>query len=266
MKIPGSRVTLPQLHADQLDREGYLLLERACDDATFRRLKQRIDELFVEEGELSGSEFKLEEGSRRLANLVDKGDIFEDVIVREDVLAYVRHILGHQIKLSSLNVRSVNPNSEEKQPLHADMRAIPDSAGFWVANLVWMLDDFTADNGALRIVPGSHAYGKLPQDVLADPIEEHPDEVLVTGNAGDVIVLNAHTWHGGLPNRTSKSRTALHAFYCRRDKQQQQYQKALIRDEVQCRLTPAHRHLLALDDLLNDQLSQQDVRRSGFLR
>jgi ectoine hydroxylase-related dioxygenase (phytanoyl-CoA dioxygenase family) len=78
--------------------------------------------------------------------------------------------------------------------------------------------------------------------------------------------MNAHLWHGGTANRTGSPRTALHAFYCRRDKPQQQYQKKLLRPEVQRELSPHLRHLLALDDPLNDQLSADAAERSGFLK
>lgn len=83
-------------------------------------------------------------------------------------------------------------------------------------------DDFTKENGALRIVPGSHRWRKLPQDELADLQASHPHEQLVTGKTGTVIVMNAHCWHGGTANNTPFPRRALHGFYCREDKAQQQ--------------------------------------------
>jgi ectoine hydroxylase-related dioxygenase (phytanoyl-CoA dioxygenase family) len=146
------------------------------------------------------------------------------------------------------------------------MGAIPDDRGYWVCNTVWLLDDFTPDNGPLRVIPGSHRWRMLPQEALADPRASHPDEILLTAPSHSVIVMNAHMWHGGLANRTTNPRTALHAFYCRRDKPQQQYQKILVRPEVQERLSPSLRHLLALDDPENDELSSQVVCRSGFLK
>ena len=145
------------------------------------------------------------------------------------------------------------------------MSALPDENGFWVCNTLWMLDDFTLDNGPLRLVPGSHNSGQLPRNVLMDPKAVHPNEVMVTGQAGTVVVLNAHTWHGGVANRTDNSRTAVHAFYVRRDKPQQLHQKQFLRPETQTALSPDLRELLALDDPLNDQLSSGGMR-SGFMK
>jgi hypothetical protein len=58
----------------------------------------------------------------------------------------------------------------------------------------------------------------------------------------------------------------MHAFYCRRDKPQQQYQKQLLSPEVQQRLSPDLRELLALEDPLNDRLCAEATIRSGFLK
>jgi ectoine hydroxylase-related dioxygenase (phytanoyl-CoA dioxygenase family) len=129
-----------------------------------------------------------------------------------------------------------------------------------------MLDDFTTQNGATRMIPGSHRWGTRPQDVLDDVLAAHPDEVLLTGTAGSIAVMNAHLWHGGTANRSSSPRLAMHAFYCRRDKPQQQYQKALLRPEVRDALEPDVRAMLAIDDPKNDALSAAVTIRSGFMK
>ncbi len=249
-----------------LDDQGFVVLELGMGAELLDGLRRRIGEIFAEEGDRAGHEFKTEEHARRLANLVDKGEVFRRAIALPRVLECVRHVLGPDIKLSSLNARSADPNSDVGQPLHVDMGAIPDDAGNWVCNTVWMLDDFTRENGPTRMIPGSHRWGQRPQDVLADPMAPHSDEILLTGPAGSIAVMNAHMWHGGTANRTQAPRLAMHAFYCRRDKPQQQYQKKLLRPEVQASLTPDLRDLLALDDPLNDELSSAVIVRSGFLK
>lgn len=250
----------------QLEREGYLVLPGFISRQLLERLRETLEELWTQEGGHAGSEFRQEPGARRLANLVAKGEVFREVIANPDVLGWVAQVLGPRFKLSSLNARSANPNSDCRLPLHADMGALADERGYWVCNTVWMLDDFTAENGALRAVPGSHRWGTLPQQALADPMAAHPQEILVTGAAGTVAIMNAHLWHGGTANRTARPRRALHAFYCRWDKPQQQYQKNLLPAETQTQLTPALRQLLALDDPLNDELSSAMTRPSGFLK
>src|SRR5712691_6286816 len=239
----------------KLDTDGYLVIERLMDERLLDQVRRRVEELFTQEGGQAGAEFKQEPHSRRLANLVDKGEVFERVIETPRILDCMEHVLGPRFKLSSLNIRSADPDNGWSQPLHADSGAIADSQGYWVCNSVWMLDDFTEQNGATRLVPGSHRWGVTPQEVVSDLYAPHPREILLTGRAGTVVVMNAHMWHGGTANRTPTHRRAMHVYYTRWDKPQQQYQRRLLRHEVQDRLSPAARRLLALHDPLNDELS-----------
>lgn len=248
----------------QLNELGYVLLPSLMTADLLSRLRESVSRQFALEGNAAGQEFKTELGAKRLANLVNKGPVFREIIVHSTVLPLVEHVLG-SVKLSSLNARTTEPYGDRPQPLHCDMGAIADERGPWVCNTVWMLDNFTSDNGPLRVVPGSHRWGRLPQEVLSDPLADHPQQKLITGPAGSVIVMNAHLWHGGMANRTPRPRTAVHAFYCRRDKPQQQYQKQLLDADLQVSLTPQLRELLALDDPLNDELAGQTFAKSGFL-
>ncbi|MDQ6705947.1 MAG: phytanoyl-CoA dioxygenase family protein [Acidobacteriota bacterium] len=252
---------LGELRKRQLDETGFLALPDLLSPALLNELRVRVEQLFDEEGPLAGSEFRLEPGTRRLSNLVNKGEVFERIIETPEILECMSYVLGPEFKLSSLNVRSANPLSDCGQPLHADSGAISDDRGYWVCNSVWMLDDFTAENGALRVVPGSQRWRRLPA-----PGETHADEQLVTGPAGTVVVMNAHMWHGGTANRTIAPRRAMHVYYTRRDKPQQQYQKSLLSGAVQNRVNALGRWLLALDDPQNDELSATGSGVSGFLK
>ncbi len=250
----------------QLDARGYVAFENFMSPELLEGLRNRTEELFELEGENAGSEFRKEANCRRLANLVDKGPLFREMIVMPGILEGVEAVIGPDYKLASLNARSANPESASDQPLHSDMGLVADDRGYAICNTIWMLDDFTSENGATRCVPGSHLSRKLPQDVVKDVFGPHPDEVLLTGRAGTVVVMNAHMWHGGTANRTAFPRRALHGFYCRRDKPQQQYQRVLLGQQAQAELTPLMRKVLALDDPLNDELSASMERPSGFLR
>lgn len=253
-------------HRRELDDQGFTVLTGLMPEEMRQIALRRMEELFASEGERAGWEFKSEPTARRLANLVNKGDVFVDLIAHPLVLELVGHVIGPEFKLGSLNGRAASPKSAAGQPLHVDMGMLPDAQGPCGCNTMWMLDAFTAENGPLRIVPGSHRSGQRPQEVLADPQAPHPDEVYVTGAAGTVAVVNTHAWHGGTANRTSGPRRALHAFYVRRDKPQQLWQKRWLSAELRSELSPDLRRLLALDDPLNDELSASPEVTSGFMK
>jgi hypothetical protein len=250
----------------QLQTEGVAILPQVMEAGWLECLRTAVARQLELEGENAGAEFRKEEHAQRLANLVDKGEVFRRVICHPDLLEAAQAVLGPDFKLGSLNYRGADPCSDSAQPLHCDMGMAPDAYGNAVFNSIWLLDDFTTENGATRYVPGSHRSGKLPQAVLGDLRARHPGERLVLAAAGDVILMNAHLWHGGTANRSDAPRRSLHAFFVRGDLPQQQYQKRLLRPETQAGLSAELRRILALDDPRNDALSASGSGRSGFLR
>ena len=252
-------------HREQLDKDGFVVLQNCVDQSLLEQLVSEVERIWTDEGELAGTEFKQEMNARRLSNLVDKSQVFEPVVLHRYALALVGHILG-EFKLSSLNARSANPMSASGQPLHCDGGCLPDDQGPIVANVVWCLDDFNAENGTLRVVPGTHRSGSLPQDVLVDPELNHPDQKMILAKAGSLIVVNAHLWHSGTENCTKYPRRAVHAFYCRRDHPQQQFQQRLLSTGTKSGASGFLRYLLALDDKpLEDEIRQSNSV-SGFLK
>jgi ectoine hydroxylase-related dioxygenase (phytanoyl-CoA dioxygenase family) len=243
----------------ELQEQGYTIVPQMIDPAWLEELRAAVAERMEIEGASAGAEFRKEANSQRLANLVDKGETFRRVVSHPELLAAAELVLGPDWKLSSLNYRAAEPHSDSAQPLHCDMGLLPDAQGYAVFNSVWMLDDFTPENGPTRAVPGSHRSGSLPPAA-------HPDETIILGRAGDVIMMNAHCWHGGTANRTDRPRRSLHGFFVRGDQPQQQYQKRLLRPETLESLTPELRRILAIDDPRNDELSSTGSGRSGFLR
>jgi hypothetical protein len=256
---------LTQKNRDELDVLGFTVVKNVLHSSQLRVLNRRLSELCELEGEQAGHEFRREPGALRLANLVDKGTCFQELIAHPLMIESAQAVLGSAWKLGSLNFRSALPG-QGHQPLHCDMGMLPDSSGFNVFNSIWLLDDFTPHNGSTRIVPGTHRSGLLPSHALPEPSATHKQEVRVYACAGDVILTNAHVWHGGTTNHTLQPRRSLHGFYVRADLPQQQYQKNLLSLATQQRLTPQLRKILALDDPHNDELCQVGSGKSGFMQ
>jgi ectoine hydroxylase-related dioxygenase (phytanoyl-CoA dioxygenase family) len=244
--LGASADLLSDRQRDELRRKGYTLLPGVIDNDWLAALRQRFEELVAAEGDVAGLEVHQEVGTRRLADLVNKGSVFDGVWSNPRLLAAVHWVIGAPFHLGSLNARDAEPG-EGLQALHQDGKrdAPPPRYG---CNSLWMLDDFTEENGCTRMVPGTHTSAH-PADVLDDPKAPHPDQELITAPAGSVAVFNSYTWHGGTLNRTRDARRrCLHCYFNPRQQAQQTDQRAYLRPDTEARLSAAQRYLLDLED------------------
>jgi ectoine hydroxylase-related dioxygenase (phytanoyl-CoA dioxygenase family) len=240
-----TETTLDTGTRDHLDQYGYAVFPGVLSDEDLSAIRDRLAERLEIEGDQAGLEVHQEAGTNRLADLVNKGPMFRPCFTEPRVLASVFHVLG-DFKLSSLNFREALPG-QGLQALHADYGGPAPDSGFQVCNSVWLLDDFTADNGATRVVPGTHRADTVPRLAMPDPTAAHPDEVLLIAPAGTVVVFNSHLWHGGTVNHTDRPRRALHSYFARRERGQQTDQKKYLRPETRAGLSPAARFILDVD-------------------
>ena len=235
--------TLAESEKAALDRDGYLVLPGMLTLDQVAMLGTRLDAIFAAEGENAGKEVHQEPGTQRLSNLVNKDALFEWLFTHPRLLAGVSHVLGGDLKLSSLNYRAALPGAG-LQSLHCDWSGPVPADSYQVCNAIWLLDDFSPENGATRAIPGSHRWEKTPQEALADPSAPHPEEIVVTEPAGTVVIFNSHTWHGGTTNRTGALRRGVHSYFTRRAHPQQTDQKTHLSPERIALLSPASRVLL----------------------
>jgi ectoine hydroxylase-related dioxygenase (phytanoyl-CoA dioxygenase family) len=243
--LGSSAELLSDRQRGELRRKGYTLLPGVIDAGWLVELRERFEELVAAEGAVAGLEVHQEEGARRLADLVNKGGVFDGVWSHPLLLAAAHCVIGAPFHLGSLNARDATPG-HGLQALHQDgKRDVPPPR--YGCNSVWMLDDFSPQNGCTRLVPGSFRRPH-PREVLDDPRAPCPDEELMVAPAGSVAVFNCYTWHGGTVNRTRDAhRRALHCFFNPRGEEQQTEQRAYLRPETEARLSPAQRYLLHVD-------------------
>lgn len=233
----------PQQRAD-LDEQGFTVFQNVIDPVWLAVLRDAFEQITAAEGENAGKEVSQMAGVRRLADLVNKGEVFDRIYTHPLVLAAAHHVIGRPFKLHSINGHDPLPGHGQ-QALHPDWGgARPDPTVFHVMNSLWLLDDISPENGATRIVPGSHRWPGQPRDQMSDLHAPHPHEIYVTAPAGSVLVFNSHAWHGSTMNRSQRTRRVYHCAFIAREHPQQTSQRQYLRPETANRLSPAARYLL----------------------
>ena len=231
----------------ELDENGFTVIDNVIGPAWRDRLSQAFEDLVEEEGDEAGVEAGQMKGVRRLSDLVNKGDVFDAIYVQPAVLTAALHIFQRPFKLGSLNGHDPMPN-DGLQALHGDGPPPATPQGpFTVVNSMWMLDDFTMENGATRIVPGTHRKLESIDDCIEDRMAAHPEQIHLQGPAGSVAVFNGSIWHGSYINRSGRPRRTLHCAFFARERKQQTDQRKYLRPETAKRLSPLARYILDVD-------------------
>lgn len=155
-------------------------------------------------------------GTRHVSGLLAASPLFAAVCRQARVLEAVAHVLQQPFRIAALHARDPLPGYGLRG-LHADWRPRQPGESNQVATALWLLDDFTLDNGATRVVPGSHHSPIPPPRSMAAPSSSHPQEEVVLAAAGSVLVFNGHLWHRGGRNDSRAPRRVLQCSYVPRD-------------------------------------------------
>ncbi|MBV8517824.1 MAG: phytanoyl-CoA dioxygenase family protein [Acidobacteria bacterium] len=180
-----------------LDEQGFVVFREVVDRAWLAELRAAFEEA-------AAAKPRSDSGTRHVEPL--QGAVFERVVAHPEIASAVAHILQRPYGVFGFHGRDPRPGFGQ-QGLHADWTARVGNA-YAIVTTLWMLDDFTRDNGATRIVPATHRRGAVPKN-FADPNARHPDETIVVAPAGSVLLFNGHLWHSGTRNRSTSSRRAL---------------------------------------------------------
>ena len=239
-----------ELQRKQLDEQGYVIFKNLLSTSQINSVLSRLEELWATEGDHAGEENYIEPGVRRLANLANKGEVFRSLYTHPQVLEVVETVMGPDVRTAMVNARDVPPHTGVRMPFHmdSDKGRVRDEIGYSAATAIWMLDEFSVANGATAFVPGSHLLGKSPKEVLSDLNASHPDEIVIEGQSGDVLVFNGHCWHAGRPNETEGHRRAILVHYLRADVPRPENRRQHLDEEQATALAPQERVLLGLDD------------------
>ncbi|MEX2206298.1 MAG: phytanoyl-CoA dioxygenase family protein [Myxococcota bacterium] len=219
-------------HVERIAKDGYTVLPRVIEPALVDELADvllRLEREHEIRPAMNGFE-----GHRtvRIYNLLVHHRVFERVPVHAALLPIVEGVIGEGCLISSLSSIAIDPG-EVAQPIHADDQLIPLDKPHRpiICNSMWALTDFTEENGATRLVPGSHVR---PNPDFGGSYETIAAEM----PRGSLLLWDGALWHGGGANRTNTRRTGIAMNYCAGFIRQQENQQLGIPREIAARFEP----------------------------
>ena len=192
-----------------LSRDGCAIVERLVAKDL---LEQAHTELhpYIEATPFGSDEFAGHR-TRRTGGLLARSATCHELVMHPLVLETVRSVLSHAttFQLHLTQMIGVGPG-EPAQRIHRDQWAFdffPFPSGYEVqCNTIWAMNDFTAANGATRVIPGSNRFEDRREFTTADT---EPAEM----PAGSVVFYTGSLYHGAGANRSNAVRYGLNITY-----------------------------------------------------
>ena len=149
--------------------------------------------------------------TRRTGGLIARSKTCRDLVMHPTVLGGVGKLLSHatSFQLHLTQIISIGAG-EPAQTIHRDQWAFDFFSfprGYEVqCNTIWAMTDFTAENGATRVIPGSNRYDDRLRFTESDT---EPAEM----TKGSVLFYTGSIYHGGGANRSNAARTGINITY-----------------------------------------------------
>ena len=200
----------PSLQSDinELDKNGFVILKNLITESECDQLKETSNKLL---NRLPSGRNNFEgKSTKRLYGLLGKSRIYDKLILNQRILDICDYYLLPNHLLTAFQAISIGSN-EKQQILHYDDQFVnfrrprpPTSIAF-----IWAIDDFTKENGATVLIPGSHKWDN--KRVPNRAIDKLVPAVMPKGSC---VCLLGTLWHGGGKNITNKPRLAISNQHC----------------------------------------------------
>ena len=193
---------------NQIKERGYAVRERVLSPARCAAIREELAPWL--QGEYMGRNDFEGYRSERVYALLAKAPSVAQLVEHPDTLSVVDAFLQPGYLLSAALAINLHPG-ETSQAFHIDdggsaelLRRPRSMVG---VSTIWAFDDFTEENGATEIIPGSHRWG--------EDREPRDDEAIkVTMAAGSVLMFAGTAFHRGGSNRSDGTRLAITVQYC----------------------------------------------------
>ena len=206
LRRPGN--TRRMTHLQRLEDDGFVVLERAVGDDVLAQVRAELAP-YLGESALHGRNDFEGYSTNRVYALLAKAPSIARLVEHDDVVALLDELLLPNYLLSANLAINLLPG-ETAQSLHSDdgFYRLPRPRPAISVSTIWAIDDFTIENGATQVIPGSHRWGSEV------PAEDDQRIVDVVMPAGSVVVFLGTLWHRGGANRSRASRLAISPQYC----------------------------------------------------
>ena len=197
---------------EHLETFGYCLIEDAIPTAQADTMAEKYFQLHRDPANRHTFQDPNDDLYQTLFGVVNLDEMCWECIAHPQVLQVVRHFLGDNVRLGEACTKWVKPRAPQGG-IHSDSThdlpaRLPETP--WMINSIWMITDFTVENGATLVVPFSHRARRRPS--ASDIAESHP--VSVCGRRGSVLLWHGGAWHGQGANTTDdQHRMALNIAY-----------------------------------------------------
>ena len=213
--------------------QGYLLVERAIDEARLERLRNALVALEARGKEREcPADFEFEalpDGGRRLRQVLCAADYHSEVwdyVSSAPMTDIAADVVGPNVQFRESGVSFKSPGGRGFD-WHQDIVFFPSSNRSPMMTLTFV-EDVEADMGPTRVIPGSH-LGDIHDHYDADGnwlglIGEQvkhripvADSVSITGPAGSVLITSCGIVHAAGENRAARRRPMVLAGYASAD-------------------------------------------------
>jgi ectoine hydroxylase-related dioxygenase (phytanoyl-CoA dioxygenase family) len=205
---------------EQIDTQGYLLVENALDPFGLERVQAAYEHVqamtepawrqSLIEGNYKGG-YGNGPDAHTMSNPYEYDNLFLDIADNPLLIPILEDVVGENLQAMEIVAHCHHSGTEAHTGWHRDWPAWRHPKYMLKAKVFYFLDDQELDMGCFSLVPGSHLWDEdPPRDQYTGPtLEQMPGMKKMIGRAGSALIWNVVCWHTGLANTSPRDRRLL---------------------------------------------------------